>query len=220
MKSSWEETKKQSLYHFDNTKIDPRFDTVIRLGKIKADWQQELAEAIKDAAPVSWRTRNPNYKSRPEEEFQAEEYDLEQIGMSKDYKVTNLTYSVAPVFQQISDLFCLEDAMTRVHVQHPGQVWNLHIDKLAKWNPNNLDSIFRAFIALTDWQQGHFWSYGNYVHTGWRAGDVYTFDWQNVPHCTANAGHYPRATLQITGVITEKTKGFLSELQSVTEYQI
>lgn len=212
MKSSWEETKSRSLYHFDNKKIDPRFDTVVNLGHIQANWRQELAAAIKDAPPVSWRTRNPNYKSRSDEEFQAEEYDLEQIGIPKDYKVTNLTYEVAPVFQTISDLFCLEDAMTRVHVQHPGQVWNLHIDKLAKWNPSNLDSVFRVFIALTDWQPGHFWSYGNYVHTGWTAGDVHTFDWQNVPHCTANAGMSPRVTLQITGVKTKNTHEFLVKL--------
>ena len=220
MKSNWEETNKHSQYHFDNKIMDPKFDTVINLGRIQADWQQELADAIADAPPVSWRTRNPNYKLRPEEEYLSEEYDLEKIGMPKDYKVTNLTYNVAPVFQRISDLFCLEDTMTRIHVQHPGQVWNLHIDKLAKWNPNNLDSIFRVFIALTNWQQGHFWSYGNHIHAGWLAGDIHTFDWQNVPHCTANAGITPRVTLQITGVRTQGTEEFLKHLFHSSPMQI
>jgi hypothetical protein len=54
----------------------------------------------------------------------------------------------------------------------------------------------------------------------WRAGDVTTFDWQNLPHSTANAGHNPRITLQITGVITDKTKEFLQVLQSKSPYQI
>jgi hypothetical protein len=42
---------------------------------------------------------------------------------------------------------------------------------------------------------------------------VTTFDWQNVPHSTANAGFHPRVTLQITGIITDKTKQFLKELK-------
>jgi hypothetical protein len=39
----------------------------------------------------------------------------------------------------------------------------------------------RIQVALTDWEQGHFWSYGNHLHQQWRAGDVTTFDWMNVP---------------------------------------
>jgi hypothetical protein len=45
-------------------------------------------------------------------------------------------------------------------------------------------------------------------------GDVTTFDWKNVPHCTANAGHVPRATLQITGIKTDKTLRFLADLKA------
>jgi hypothetical protein len=41
---------------------------------------------------------------------------------------------------------------------------------------------------------------------------VTTFDWQNVPHATANAGHVPRATLQITGIQTAQTEEFLKQL--------
>ena len=45
-----------------------------------------------------------------------------------------------------------------------------------------------------------------------RAEDVSTFDWANIPHATANAGHHPRVTFQLTGVITEQTQEFLSGL--------
>jgi hypothetical protein len=99
-------------------------------------------------------------------------------------------------------------------VQVPGEVWNLHIDKLYKWAPEDPSRVLRVFVALTDWQQGHFWSYGNYNYSGWRAGDVTTFDWANVPHSTANAGHVPRATFQITGVITPDTTKFLTRLKN------
>ena len=106
----------------------------------------------------------------------------------------------------------------RLHVQHPGQVWNLHLDKLEKWNPTDPAKVMRVMIALNDWEPGHFFSYGNYVHTGWHAGDVTTFDWQNLPHSTANAGHAPRITLQMTGVITDKTRDFLRILRSKSPY--
>jgi hypothetical protein len=70
----------------------------------------------------------------------------------------------------------------------------------------------RIFIQLTDWQPGQFWEYGTYHHRGWRAGEVTTFDWQNLPHSTANAGFHPRVTLQLTGIKTEKTQEMLDWL--------
>jgi hypothetical protein len=38
MKSSWEETKKRSQYHFDPMAMDSRWDTVIKLGQFQGDW--------------------------------------------------------------------------------------------------------------------------------------------------------------------------------------
>ena len=67
-------------------------------------------------------------------------------------------------------------------------------------------------IQLTDWQPGQFWEFGNYHWNQWTAGDVVTFDWQNMPHSTANAGHHPRVTLQLTGVKTSDTYDFLAGL--------
>jgi hypothetical protein len=82
--------------------------------------------------------------------------------------------------------------------------------------PEDPSRVVRYFVQLTDWQQGHFWSFGNHCWSNWFAGDVVTFDWWNVPHSTANAGHVPRATLQVTGIRTEKTTEFLSKLNQVT----
>jgi len=213
MISSWDSTKQRSKYHFDPTIMDPRYDTVIRIGKITPNWQHQLADIIENADAVSWRTRgDPRKPSRPEEELSAEEYDLERTGYNKDMKVTNMNWNIPNNLQAIADSFGLDDCMTRIHVQHPGQVWNLHLDKLEKWNRNDPHSVSRYMIQLTDWQPGHFWSYGNYLFTGWSAGDITTFDWQNVPHSTANAGHTPRVTLQITGVKTKKTEEFLNKL--------
>jgi hypothetical protein len=220
MKSSWDETKKRTRYHYDNKKIDPLYDTVTNLGNFVPCWQQELDKIIKKSKSATWRTRGQAGKSRPESELAAEEYDLERAGYGKNYKITNLNWDIPPVLQRISDLFALDDAMTRIHVQVPGQVWNLHLDKLEKWAPENSDSVLRVQIQLTDWEPGQFWSYGNYHHSMWSAGDVTTFNWQHVPHATANAGLEPRVTLQVTGVQTERTRDFLRVLRSRSPYQL
>ena len=210
--SNWERAKQTSQYHFDTTLMDPRWDAVQHLGHVAPNWSAELAEVIQEASAVTWRTRNMVDVPRPESEYAAEEHDLEKIGMTKDAVVTNLTYKIAPIFQHIAAQFALEDPMVRVHVQWPGQVWNLHIDRLQKWNPADPDQVVRYFIQLTDWAPGHFWNYGNYQWGHWRAGDVSTFDWINVPHCTANAGNSPRATLQITGIKTPGTANYVNSL--------
>jgi hypothetical protein len=220
MKSSWDETKKRTRYHYDNKKIDPLYDTVTNLGNFVPCWQQELDKIIKKSKSATWRTRGQAGKSRPEAELAAEEYDLERAGYGKNYTITNLNWDIPPVLQRISDLFGLDDAMTRIHVQMPGQVWNLHLDKLEKWAPDKPDSVLRVQIQLTDWEPGQFWSYGNYHHSMWSAGDVTTFNWQHVPHATANAGLEPRVTLQVTGVQTERTRDFLRVLRSRSPYQL
>ena len=220
MNSSWEKSKLRSKYHFDTTKMDTNYDTVVKLGKIIADYSSDVAEAVKTAKPATWRTRGQAGKTRPEEELAAEDYDLENTGYGKDHQITHLSWKISPQLQKISDLFGMQDCMNRVHVQMPGEVWNLHLDKLEKWNPENPYNVKRIILQLTDWQMGHFWSYGNYVHKDWKAGDVSTFDWMNVPHSTANAGHSPRVTLQMTGIVTEKTNEFLARLKRFDTYTL
>ncbi len=214
MNSNWDITRQRSQYHFDNSKMDPRWDTVQQLGNIESTWDTELQSVIDSSKPVTWRTRGRanDPLTRSNQDYDQEEYDLERIGMGKDYIVTNLNYDLPPLFQHIADQFALDKSMARIHVQYPGQVWNLHLDKLEKWMPADPSQVVRYFVQLTDWQQGHFWSYGNYMWSGWKAGDVSTFDWINVPHSTANAGRVPRATLQVTGIITNKTTAYLEEL--------
>lgn len=217
--SAWELTRQRSNYHFDNFKFDPDQDKVTTLGNISPFWQADLDEVIKLAQPKTWRTRGKG-ADRPAEEYDQEEYDLEEQGYGKDYVISDLTWEVPETFNKIAVWFGMDNAKMRLHVQRPGQVWNLHLDKLEKWNPEDPSKVMRIQIALTDWEPGHFWSYGNYIHSGWQAGDVSTFDWQNLPHSTANAGHGPRVTLQITGVATDRTRDFLRILRSRSPYSV
>jgi len=222
MNSSWDFTKAASAYHFNSSVTDSRWDTVIGLGRFTPVWQDELDYIVNNSEPATWATRG--YKGRgvppPDEDQIAETYDLERAGVDPEKIITHLNWQIPPVLQQISERFGMTDTMSRIHVQFPGEVWNLHIDKLQKWCPEDPSRVLRVMIQLTDWQPGQFWEYGNYHYRGWRAGDVTTFDWQNVPHSTANAGHYPRVTLQLTGVITEQTQKFLQTLKNTVSYTV
>jgi hypothetical protein len=214
MKSNLQTLKEKSTYHFDAWRVDPPESVMTYLGHIESTWEHDLKDIVDNARPATWATRG--YKGEgieaPPEELAKEEYDLVANGMSKDLPITHLNWRLPESLQRISDGFALADCMERIHVQRPGEVWNLHIDKLQKWDPDHPEQIMRIMIQLTDWQPGQFWQYGNYNYSQWRAGDVTTFDWANMPHATANAGFDPRVTLQLTGIRTAATMDCLAAL--------
>lgn len=214
MKSNWEILRQRSKYHFNNFIYDVQFDNVVKIGNIEPFWSEYIEKIVDESMAVTWRTRGRQNDplKRQDQEYDQEDYDLETQGYGKDFVVTNLNYNIPDIFLLLINQFSLDKTMARIHVQMPGQVWNLHLDKLEKWMPEDPSKVVRYFVQLTDWEQGHFWSYGNYMYSGWRAGDITTFDWLNVPHSTANAGHSPRITLQITGVKTEKSDQFIAKL--------
>lgn len=215
MISSWDQTRAQSNYHFDPKKKDNQADVLTVLGYIQPTWTADLDTIIANSRPATWETRG--YKGEdnpiPRPDLDAEEYDLERVGADPKMVITHLNWDLPESLQAVSDQFGLADCMNRIHVQLPGELWNLHIDKLEKWNREDPSLVLRIFIQLTDWQSGQFWEYGNYHHNQWPAGEVTMFDWKNIPHSTANAGHHPRVTLQITGVRTTKTTEFLEHLK-------
>ena len=83
MRSSWDETKTNSQYHFDTKKIDPQFDTVIKLGHFTPSWEDELAEIVGTSQPANWANRGYKGKDEqaPAEDLAAEEYDMSRVGM-------------------------------------------------------------------------------------------------------------------------------------------
>ena len=212
--SSWDKLRAKSTYHFDPMRKENYDDVIIDLGHIEPTWADELQTILAQSQPANWETRG--FKGEgvdvPRPELADEEYDLERVGVDPKVVITDLAWKLGPKLQAVSDAFALEDCMNRIHVQRPGQLWHLHIDKLYKWFPEDPSKVMRIFIQLTDWQPGQFWEYGNYHWNQWRAGSVTTFDWQNLPHCTANAGFHPRVTLQITGIRTDRTLDFLANL--------
>lgn len=220
MESNWDKLKPRTNYHFDAFKNDPAYDGMKYVGRFVGDWKDELQQTIDNSKEITWRNRNPI--DGTSKEIDAEEYDLERSGASADLVLTNLEYELLPVFQKMTDALHLlpgdkKQIQSRVHVQFPGQVWNIHIDKLEKWHKEDPHKVYRFMVMLNDYEPGHFIQYGNFVHTGYRAGEIYSFDWYNVPHCTANAGHGPRCTLLVTGVATEETHKLFSKYDNKIE---
>jgi hypothetical protein len=215
MNSSWDQTRAQSNYHFDPKKQDSKDAVITTLGHIPPTWQDDLDEIITTSRPAQWANRG--YKGQgvevPPEDLAAEEYDIARVGADPKQVITHLNWQLPASLQAITEAFGLADCMARIHVQRPGELWHRHIDKLQKWNKADPTQVLRVFVQLTDWQPGQFWEYGNYHWNQWQAGDVSTFDWANMPHATANAGHSPRVTLQLTGVVTQQTQRYLDTLQ-------
>ena len=103
-----------------------------------------------------------------------------------------------------------------INLQHPGSMSSLHADSLSGWlkdasvdltapfdktlkQPAGSKKLHRCFVALSDWQRGWMWQFGNDYWSNWKKGDVVWFDWRNIPHATANAGYSPRPILKISG---------------------
>lgn len=228
-KSSWEWTRMRSKYHFNNRIEDAIGDYYFPLGRFEGDWSTELNDQlVKQQRVITWATRaHGSYYNVLEGStvtspmLPQEEYDLESAGYTKDLALTGVVEKpdMPEIFIKMHDFFALEDSWTRLHIQRPGQMFNLHIDKLYDRTPD-IDRVTRIVVFLSDWEPGHFYTYGTLNLTHWRAGDVHTFNWRDVPHATANASRTPRAILIMTGLSTEKTREIIQKGSAESVYRL
>ena len=124
------------------------------------------------------------------------------------------------LIQRVNDLFSLTNSDIKLIVQKPNDVTLLTTDKLEHYNPDHSYTIKRYRIHLTDWQPGHFYCYNNEIHTGWSAGDVYTYEWAKTSYSSANASHNPCIVLELTGVLSENTTDFINRLKRFGTLQL
>lgn len=218
--SNWDYTRARSLYHFDPAVTDPRWDCIQGLGRFAGDWSQELQRAIDQARPVNWATRKFSQVQEVSPMLKQEEYDLEQAGADPKMTIFRLYDELDPVFNKMSDIIGLEEPKSRIHVQFPGEVLTQHIDKLDVYRDAAPEDIMRVVVMLTDWEPGHFYQYGNFTYKHWRAGDIHTFAWRHVPHCTANGSLVPRVSFQTTGIVTDRTREFMRQAQHQSAIEI
>lgn len=96
----------------------------------------------------------------------------------------------------------LRSYRARLHVQMPGHVFPLHIDR-ARHHDNNKKlalnakpSNLRFLIFVDDQQPGQMFQM-DLAHLNWKQGDVYTWNPRDTMHASANAGYWPRRLLLI-----------------------
>lgn len=207
--SNWKEAKARSTYHFNKWHGDT--DCVQHLGRFTGGWQSELQEVINEAKPLNWANRRQGTgRENTNIDVEAEENDLIKAGADPKMIIYRglKDFSKCPTLQRMTDFFALTNIKSKLHIQFTGEVLNMHIDKLYDLDkdPKN---IIRIMVMLQDWEPGQFLIYGNQQFDRWRAGDIHTFDWANLPHATANASNKPRPMLVITGVMSDTTKKIL-----------
>ena len=227
--SSWEWTKERSKYHFDYTRRDQPGEYYFPLGRFEGDWSEDLAQALaKDKTSITWATRaHGMYYDKitgtavNSPMIPQEEYDLTTAGYKADLKLTDVVerIEIGQSLLKMYEYFALEDPWVRLHIQKPGQMFNLHIDKLYD-RTNDPERVIRIVVFLADWEPGQFYQYGTFIISHWKAGDTHTFNWRDVPHATANASRNIRPSLIMTGLKTDKTREILSKSNANTIHHI
>jgi len=113
-----------------------------------------------------------------------------------------------PVHNLLHKKFNIKDTRVHLHVQHPGGIVGMHVDKyrsvFAKGHHDltklRLRDIYRGMVFLQDWVVGQTFMTGRANITDWRAGDSYTWPWY-MQHGSANASAKPRYLLLFVGVV-------------------
>jgi len=212
------------IYHKDNNKFDPRWDSAIKLGRIAGQWTDELDRVIKHSEPRTFNGHQPMLENLgpPSRFLFNDDFGSVRTDQGTQTVIGRVISDLTPSFQKICNLFSLEDAFNKINVQLVGEVFPTHTDRrLARMCQTNPEEIVRFTVMLTDWQQGHFWHWGNYNWSHWSAGDVVQHDWVNTPHGTANSNdRWPRVSLTTTGRATDDTYKFLEQLKTQSEYTL
>jgi hypothetical protein len=122
-----------------------------------------------------------------------------------------------PFYQMAEQLGYTEVHAIRITFQRMSQVCSYHLDlNESYFNEHNLHTRYtqlaskdhlrlrKTFIALTPYDLGQVWYFGDQYWKNYKAGEAITFDWKNMPHGTANLGLSLRCNLLIMGFVGDK----------------
>lgn len=224
--SRWEFTKARSKWHFDTSKpAEPGLDSFTYVCHFDGDFTAAIAECMPNAAASSWGSRNNLIKDIAEQGLysaSAEENDLARAGADPKQEVfCRADASEVRLFKLMAGYFGMMDNQIKFHNQRTGQMLHTHIDNFAARPERensfkvtemdtNPDSMRRFAVMLADWELGQIFQLGNANFTHWKAGDCITWEWQDIPHATANMGWADRPMLQVTGRVTQRTRDVLA----------
>jgi hypothetical protein len=203
--SKWEYTENTSKWHFDKWRDDADSHKIF-LG-IRGDWQEEL-EKIEYNTKVSFNNYGHKGKAGLDDSIGN---DFKKWGYKESLIQYERTWDVPEMFLNIAAQLKLKHPDVRIHRQVPGQMAPIHVDTFSSHpaileDPTlDVSKLRRFIIQLSDWDWGHYWSFGNNTWTQWRAGDVAYFESRDVPHSTANAGKSIRYTMAVTGWMSDET---------------
>lgn len=233
--SQWEFLKATSYYHYDPQIEDQRLGTCenplyIPLANFQGDWSRELEMISSMAQP--WTPQVGKKQGIPVGEPNLDDYhlkrnyfednDLWRWGYTKedrDYTALSRVRATVGSLAKIVDMFHFSEVWAKCDIQLPGQMFYYHTDNFgiafdgptARGNyerPADCDwdqrKWLRLIMFLTDQDHGHVWQQGN-INLRWKKGDCFSYPWRDIPHGTANFGHRPRATLNITGAVSDRT---------------
>ena len=206
MKTNWELGKELSNYHFDKSIKDT--DSFRKVGRFVGDWKDELEEAYKTMASVTWNNRwHKHGKKDPRGNLSENEIkDIIDAGGDPDMTMYQGSYTIGPVMQKMIDVLGMDNCRHKLHIQLTGEVVTMHMDKHYELDGGEAR---RFLIALEDWEPGQFVVFGNQLCERWTAGDIITWEWRDIPHATANASLHKRPLLAVTGVVTDTTQDLL-----------
>ena len=122
--------------------------------------------------------------------------------------------------KKIQDLFVLKNCTETIETLASGQLIQLTLDDFEEINSEAPWRVVKIIVHLTDWEQGQFCNYGNYMHYQWKAGDTYSYDWQNIPYSMANASQYDMLTYQLVGILTDQSDEFINRLKRFNTYNL
>jgi hypothetical protein len=229
--SRWMQAKTFSNYDETRFGPDPVDSVIDRMGIFEGiDFVPDIKYAEENNfGPTTLidRTGTPEYKDPTSSHYPVTMVnDAEKIGINLDDFPMFDSAKMGTGCNLISDFIGLDydtanDGARRdygydsFHIQRPGQMLMYHHDlyyavirdadmELA-WKPEKLR---RFAIFMEDWKPGHIWIAGNTTYSHWRAGECITWNWQDMPHGTANLSSSPRYSLHLTGYMTEKSFNF------------
>lgn len=227
--SNWEYIKaNHSNYHFDKWQVESEGEWYNRLGRFELSEKvpSMIPEFIEQSKKVGWfdvtSTYHPGFPGGKSPLLELEDHDRKASGIQGEFTqvIPEPDMCHIPEIQNMGVYWKLKRMRTRIHVQMPGQMFALHIDKLWHRYPNDPKKIIRMIVNLEDYEPGQLMLYGNSVFTQWRAGEIHCFDTNNVPHATCNLSNKPRVMMVITGVRTDETDEILrkSNIDTVHQY--
>ena len=220
----WDYSKSKSSYHFDPKRDEDAEPPFRILGHVNEDLKSELERLLRIEAPEEQTFANALKKYRGGDAvpytLEMDREELRYRGISEDDCLfCRLPIRQSELFLRVGASFGMESWRAGLHLQYPGQSFIYHVDELPDMKQNDPDhwldrtpeAAARFAIQILDWEPGHVWAFGNTYWKQWRAGEIAFHDWRDVPHGTANLSRSLRATLQVTGLVTARTRRIIED---------